>query len=45
MPRPRDPAQLLRVLVKLTPPDPAADLLVELGVDAEEVRRRLDSRT
>ena len=42
-PRPRDPAQLLRVLVKLTPPDPAADLLVELGVTAEAVRRRLDS--
>lgn len=44
-PRPRDPAQLLRVLVKLTPPDPAADLLGELGVDRDAVRRRLDSRT
>ncbi|MGV9359771.1 Clp protease N-terminal domain-containing protein [Amycolatopsis sp. NPDC003731] len=41
--RPRDPAQLLRVLVTLSPPDPAADLLAELGVPAEAVRRRLDS--
>jgi hypothetical protein len=44
-PRPRDPARLLRVLVALTPPDPAADLLAELGVEREAVRRRLDSAT
>ncbi len=42
-PRPRDPARLLRVLLRLSPPDPAADLLVELGVNVERVRRRLDS--
>ena len=45
VPRPRDPARLLRVLLALTPPDPAADLLAELGVDADAVRRRLDSAT
>ncbi|OXM63851.1 Clp protease N-terminal domain-containing protein [Amycolatopsis vastitatis] len=44
-PRPRDPARLLRVLVDLAPPDPAAELLVELGADREAVRRRLDSAT
>ncbi|MEU5257939.1 Clp protease N-terminal domain-containing protein [Amycolatopsis sp. NPDC021455] len=44
-PRPRDPARLLRALVKLTPPDPAAELLAELGVDSEAVRRRLESAT
>ncbi|GHG24785.1 MULTISPECIES: Clp protease N-terminal domain-containing protein [Amycolatopsis] len=44
-PRPRDPARLLRVLVRLAPPDPAAELLAELGVDREAVRRSFDSPT
>jgi hypothetical protein len=38
MPRPRHPAALLRVLLTVTPPDPAAALLAELGVDTEAVR-------
>ncbi|MDT7797686.1 MAG: hypothetical protein QOI78_1119 [Actinomycetota bacterium] len=41
VPRRRDPAELLRVLLSVTPPDPAADLFAALGVDREEVRRRL----
>lgn len=45
VPRPREPGRLLQALVRLAPPDPAADLLVELGVDRDAVRRRLDSAT
>jgi hypothetical protein len=45
VPRPRDPVALLRVLLTVTPPDPAADLLAELGVDRDAVRRRLESPT
>jgi hypothetical protein len=41
VPRRRDPAELLRVLLSVTPPDPAADLFAALGVDREEVLRRL----
>jgi hypothetical protein len=41
-PRPRDPAELVRELLKLVSPDPAADLLAELRVDRETVRRGLD---
>ncbi|MCR6484809.1 Clp protease N-terminal domain-containing protein [Amycolatopsis sp. OK19-0408] len=41
--RERVPAELLRVLLTVTPPDPAADLLAELGVDREAVRRRVNS--
>jgi hypothetical protein len=41
VPRRRDPAELLRVLLSVTRPDPAADLFAALGVDREEVRRRL----
>ncbi|WP_410671089.1 Clp protease N-terminal domain-containing protein [Amycolatopsis sp. cmx-4-68] len=44
VPRPRDPAELLRALLKVSRPDPAADLLAELGVDREAVRRRGDLR-
>jgi hypothetical protein len=39
-PRRRDPLDLLRVLLSVTPPDPAADLFAALGVDREEIRRR-----
>ena len=42
VPRPRDPAGLLRALLTVSPPDPAADLLAELGVDRQAVRKRLD---
>lgn len=38
--RPHEPGELLRALLQVTPPDPAADLLAELGVDLEAVRRR-----
>ncbi|WIY02628.1 Clp protease N-terminal domain-containing protein [Amycolatopsis mongoliensis] len=41
--KPREPAGLLRALLTVPPPDPAADLLAELGVDREAVRRALDS--
>jgi hypothetical protein len=41
--KPREPAELLRALLKVTPPDPAADLLAELDVDAGAVLRRLVS--
>jgi hypothetical protein len=41
--KPREPAELLRALLKVTPPDPAADLLAELRVDAGAVHRRLVS--
>ncbi|MEU0796643.1 Clp protease N-terminal domain-containing protein [Amycolatopsis sp. NPDC005961] len=41
--KPREPVELLRALLKVTPPDPAADLMAELGVDAAAVHRRLVS--
>jgi hypothetical protein len=37
--------QVLAQIVSLEPPDPAAALLISLGVDRSEVRRRLDAVT
>jgi hypothetical protein len=37
--------QVLAQILTLQPPDPAAVLLSALGVDASEVRRRLDAAT
>lgn len=40
----REPLDLLRVLLRRTRPDPAADLLDALGVDRESVLRHLDGK-